>query len=54
MFGVDKDIQELILKNPGEQEIYRLCRSKGMLTLKEDALLKALHGEILMQEVYGF
>lgn len=54
MFNVDKDVQELILKNPGEQEIYRLCRSKGMLTLKEDALLKALQGEILMQEVYGF
>jgi type IV pilus assembly protein PilB len=54
MFAVDKDVQELILKNPGEPELYKLLRSKGMLTLREDALLKALNGQVLMQEVYGF
>lgn len=54
MFQIDRDIQELILKNPVEPELYKLCRSKGMLTLKEDALLKALNGDIMMQEVYTF
>ena len=54
MFQIDRDIQELILKNPVEPELYRLCRSKGMLTLREDALMKALHGDIMMQEVYTF
>lgn len=54
MFQIDRDIQELILKNPVEPELYRLCRSKGMLTLREDALLKALNGDILIQEVYSF
>lgn len=53
MFENDKDVQQLILKNPVEQEIYKLVRSKGMLTLKEDALLKSLKGEVLMQDVYG-
>lgn len=54
MFLVDKDVQELILKNPVEPELYKLCRSKGMLTLREDALIKALKGSIMTQEVYSF
>lgn len=53
MFPLDKDIQQVILKNPVEQEIYKACRAKGMITLREDALLKALKGDVLMQEVYG-
>lgn len=54
MFEVDKDIQEVILKSPTEIELYKATRVKGMLTLKEDALIKALNGDITMQEVYGF
>jgi type IV pilus assembly protein PilB len=54
MFCVDRDVQEVILKNPVEPELYKLARSKGMLTMREDALLKALHGDVMMQEVYGF
>jgi type II secretory ATPase GspE/PulE/Tfp pilus assembly ATPase PilB-like protein len=54
MFQVDRDIQELILKNPVEPELYKLCRKKGMLTLREDALMKALKGDVLLQEVYTF
>ncbi|HVY35788.1 MAG TPA: GspE/PulE family protein [Candidatus Paceibacterota bacterium] len=53
MFPIDKEMQQLILKNPVEGELYKLARSKGMLTLREDAILKALKGDVLMQEVYG-
>jgi len=53
MFAIDKDIQQVILKNPVDLELYKVCRSKGMITLREDALLKAMNGEVLMQEVYG-
>lgn len=53
MFVVDRDIQNLILKNPGESELYKMCREKGMITLREDALLKALEGKIMIQEAYG-
>ena len=53
MFGVDKDIQQIILKNPVDVELYKACRAKGMITLREDALIKALKGDVLMQEVYG-
>jgi len=54
MFPIDRDIQQIILKSPTEPELYKITREKGMLTLKEDALLKALQGEIMLQEVYGF
>lgn len=54
MFPIDREIQQVILKNPTEPELYKITRAKGMLTLKEDALLKALQGEIMLQEVYGF
>jgi len=53
MFMVDREIQQVILKTPTEPELYKVTRAKGMLTMREDALLKALHGEIMMQEVYG-
>jgi type IV pilus assembly protein PilB len=53
MFAVDRDLQEIILKNPTEPELYKATRAKGMLTMREDALLKALHGEIPIQEVFG-
>ncbi len=53
MFNVDREMQQVILKNPTEPEIYKLARSKGMLTLREDALLKALKGDVDMKEVFG-
>lgn len=54
MFKVDKDMQEVILKNPTDAEIYKVARSKGMLTMKEDAMLKAINGMIPYTEVYNF
>jgi type IV pilus assembly protein PilB len=54
MFKIDKEMQEIILKKPQEQEIYKLARSRGMLTIREDAIVKSIHGEIPFQEVYNF
>lgn len=54
MFKVDKDMETTILKSPTEAAIYQLARSKGMLTMREDAMLKALDGVIPFTEVYNF
>jgi type IV pilus assembly protein PilB len=54
MFKVDHEMQNVILKNPTEPEIYKLARQKGMLTMKEDAILKSAQGVIPLQEVYNF
>jgi len=54
MFKIDREMQEVILKNPTNTAIYKLARSKGMLTMKEDAMLKSLQGIIPFTEVYNF
>jgi len=54
MFKVDKEMQSVILKNPIDSEIYKTARSKGMLMMREDAMLKAVDGIIPFKEVYNF
>lgn len=54
MFKVDKEMQEVILKNPVNSEIYRVARKNGMLVMREDAMLKSLQGLIPFTEVYNF
>jgi len=54
MFKIDKEMQNIILKNPTEEEIYNLARSRGMLTLREDAILKSIKGDVPLQEIYNF
>ncbi|MBP6858344.1 MAG: Flp pilus assembly complex ATPase component TadA [Candidatus Pacebacteria bacterium] len=51
MFSMDKDIEKAILTNPTETEILKIARSKGMLSLKEDALIKAFNKQIPLEEV---
>ena len=48
---MDKDIEAVILKNPTELDITRVAREKGMLTMKEDAIIKAMHRVIPFEEV---
>jgi type II secretory ATPase GspE/PulE/Tfp pilus assembly ATPase PilB-like protein len=54
MFKIDKEMQQVILKDPTDGAIYKLARSKGMLTMREDAMLKSLEGTIPFTEVYNF
>ena len=54
MFKVDKEMQNVILKNPVNSEIYRVARKNGMLMMREDAMLKSLEGLIPFTEVYNF
>jgi len=48
---IDKDMEALILKNANETEIIKLARSKGMLTMREDGILKAFNREIPFEEI---
>ncbi len=54
MFKVTKEMQQVILKNPIDSEIYKVARKDGMLLMKEDAMIKAINGIIPYKEVYGF
>lgn len=51
MFSMDKEIENVILKNPTELDITRILRQKGTLTLKEDAIIKAFEKRIPFEEV---
>jgi len=48
---MSKELEAVILKNPTEAAVYSVARSQGMLTLKEDALIKAFRKEIPIEEV---
>jgi type II secretory ATPase GspE/PulE/Tfp pilus assembly ATPase PilB-like protein len=54
MFAVDKEMESVILKSPTEGEILKVARKKGMLSMREDAMVKSLKGYIPFQEVYNF
>jgi len=54
MFKIDREMQEIILKKPQEQEIFKLARSRGMITIREDAIIKSMDGLVPFQEIYNF
>ena len=51
---VDPGMQELILKNASEEEYYDHARKNGFMTLKEDAIIKALEHTIPLEEMSLF
>lgn len=50
-FKMDSDVEKIILTNPIESDIVKALRKKGMLTMKEDAIIKALNKQIPFEEV---
>ncbi len=51
IFEMDKELERLILKDPTEPSLYDLLRSKGYMSMKEDAIVKALDKQIPFEEV---
>ena len=48
---MDKKLEQVVLKEPIEEKIYAAAREGGMLTMREDAIVKALSGEIPFEEI---
>lgn len=48
---MDKELEHIVLTNPVEESVYAAARAKGMFTMREDAIMKALAGEIPFEEV---
>ncbi len=48
---MDKEIERVLLKEPVEEKVYAAARAEGMFTMREDAIVKALKGEIPFEEV---
>ncbi len=51
MIEMNSELEQAILGKPDEQKIWNIVRSQGMLTMKEDAIIKALEGKIPFEEV---
>ena len=49
---VDDDMRDMILKNAGLKELTEAARKNGMLTMKEDGILKVLANETTLEEVH--
>ncbi len=52
-FKMNKEIEKLILTGPTEANIFESLRKRGMLTMKEDAIIKALNRQVPFSEVDG-
>jgi type II secretory ATPase GspE/PulE/Tfp pilus assembly ATPase PilB-like protein len=48
---MDEKLEQVVLKGPNEENIYAAARLGGMLTMREDAIVKALAGEIPFEEI---
>jgi len=51
LFKMDRDIERVVLNRATEADIFKALRDKGMLTMKEDAIIKAVKREIPIEEV---
>ncbi len=48
---IDGELEKQILKDPNEYDITRLARSKGMLYMKEEAMLRSFQGTVPFSEI---
>jgi type II secretory ATPase GspE/PulE/Tfp pilus assembly ATPase PilB-like protein len=48
---MDKKLEQVVLQEPNEEKIYAVARAGGLLTMREDAIVKALAGEIPFEEI---
>jgi type II secretory ATPase GspE/PulE/Tfp pilus assembly ATPase PilB-like protein len=51
IFDMNVEFERAILASAGEEEIFKIARKNGMLTMKEDAIIKAADGVIPFEEV---
>ena len=51
MFTMNHEIEEVILHNPIESEVYKIARKNGLITMKEDAIIKSLKKIVPFEEI---
>lgn len=51
---INERIQEMILTNASEEDIFMVAREHGFMTMKEDAIIKALEHKIPFEEMSTF
>ncbi len=51
VFEMDKELESAVLKGANEIEIGKIVRSRGMITMREDAIIKSMNQRIPFEEV---
>lgn len=51
VLAMTKELEKVILTNPSETEITKVARANGLLTMREDCLLKTFDGVVPFEEV---
>ncbi|MEK7460547.1 MAG: GspE/PulE family protein [Patescibacteria group bacterium] len=51
VFSVDKEIERIIIADPTEPKLHEAARKKGMLSMRENAILKCMDGVVPFQEI---
>jgi type IV pilus assembly protein PilB len=51
MFEMSKELENTILTDPNEPSLRKVVRAQGMLTMKEDAILKAMEKKVPFEEI---
>lgn len=51
---INDEIQSLILQNASEDQVFQIARKNGFMTMKEDAIIKALEHVIPIEEMNAF
>jgi type IV pilus assembly protein PilB len=51
MFEMDKEVEQTILSHGDELAVAKVLRARGMLSMKEDAMIKAFKGLVPFEEV---
>ncbi|MFA5934465.1 MAG: GspE/PulE family protein [Candidatus Paceibacterota bacterium] len=51
MFNMNSEIEQVILKNPVESEVYKVARKNGLITMKEDAIIKAMEKVVSFESI---
>jgi len=46
-----KELENIILTNPAEEAILKAGRKEGMVTMREDGVLKVLEGRVGLEEL---
>jgi type IV pilus assembly protein PilB len=51
MFKMSPEIEQVILHNPVESEVFKIARKAGLVTVKEDCIIKAMQGLVPFEEI---
>lgn len=48
---MNAEIEQIVLKNPIESKLWQVARSNGMMTMREDAIIKAIDKKVPFSEI---